>query len=89
MRDDDEGATHLRRFWTISTSGAGSAGKSFWSVIKLEIAVSWLSCKFCFLVVGISFFLYYTAVRLLCCFALEVWPESHWPGFALRQTDVL
>ncbi len=20
---------------------------------------------------------------------LEVWPESHWPGFALRQTDVL
>ena len=19
---------------------------------------------------------------------LEVWPESHWPGFALRQTDV-
>ena len=21
--------------------------------------------------------------------ALEVWPESHWPGFALRQTDVL
>ena len=22
-------------------------------------------------------------------FALEVWPESHWPGFALRQADVL
>ena len=21
--------------------------------------------------------------------ALEVWPKSHWPGFALRQTDVL
>ena len=21
--------------------------------------------------------------------ALEVWPESHWPGFSLRQTDVL
>ena len=21
--------------------------------------------------------------------ALEVWPESHWPGFALRQLDVL
>ena len=21
-----------------------------------------------------------------CC--LEVWPESHWPGFALRQADV-
>ena len=21
--------------------------------------------------------------------SLEVWPESHWPGFALRQTDVL
>ena len=21
--------------------------------------------------------------------ALEVWPESHWPGFALRQADVL
>ena len=20
---------------------------------------------------------------------LEVWPESHWPGFALRQLDVL
>ena len=20
---------------------------------------------------------------------LEVWPESHWPGFTLRQTDVL
>ena len=20
---------------------------------------------------------------------LEVWPESHWPGFVLRQTDVL
>ena len=19
---------------------------------------------------------------------LEVWPESHWPGFALRQADV-
>ena len=19
---------------------------------------------------------------------LEVWPESHWPGFALRQSDV-
>ena len=19
--------------------------------------------------------------------ALEVWPESHWPGFALRQAD--
>ena len=22
-------------------------------------------------------------------YLLEVWPESHWPGFALRQTDVL
>ena len=22
-------------------------------------------------------------------FALEVWPESHWPGFALREADVL
>ena len=22
-------------------------------------------------------------------FTLEVWPESHWPGFALRQTNVL
>ena len=21
--------------------------------------------------------------------ALEVWPESDWPGFALRQADVL
>ena len=21
--------------------------------------------------------------------SLEVWPETHWPGFALRQTDVL
>ena len=21
--------------------------------------------------------------------ALEVWPESHWPGFTLRQADVL
>ena len=21
--------------------------------------------------------------------SLEVWPESHWPGFALRQTDIL
>ena len=20
--------------------------------------------------------------------SLEVWPESHWPGFALRQADV-
>ena len=20
---------------------------------------------------------------------IEVWPESHWPGFALRQSDVL
>ena len=20
---------------------------------------------------------------------IEVWPESHWPGFALRQVDVL
>ena len=20
---------------------------------------------------------------------LEIWPESHWPCFALRQTDVL
>ena len=20
--------------------------------------------------------------------ALEVWPESHWPGFALREVDV-
>ena len=20
---------------------------------------------------------------------LEVWPESHWPGFALREADVL
>ena len=20
--------------------------------------------------------------------ALEIWPESHWPGFALRQSDV-
>ena len=24
-----------------------------------------------------------------CNYSLEVWPESHWPGFALRQTDVL
>ena len=24
-----------------------------------------------------------------CVDVLEVWPESHWPGFALRQTDVL
>ena len=22
------------------------------------------------------------------CTKLEVWPESHWPGFALRQADV-
>ena len=22
-------------------------------------------------------------------YVLEVWPESHWPGFALRQADVL
>ena len=21
--------------------------------------------------------------------ALEVWPESHWPSFALREADVL
>ncbi len=21
-------------------------------------------------------------------FGLEVWPESHWPGFALRKADV-
>ena len=30
--------------------------------------------------------------RTLPCHAtpdLEVWPESHWPGFALRQADVL
>ena len=26
---------------------------------------------------------------LISAFALEVWPESHWPGFALRQADVL
>ena len=25
--------------------------------------------------------------RLIRC-VLEVWPESHWPGFALRQADV-
>ena len=25
---------------------------------------------------------------LLLASALEVWPESHWPGFALRQSDV-
>ena len=24
-----------------------------------------------------------------CSVRLEVWPESHWPGFALRQVDVL
>ena len=24
-----------------------------------------------------------------CALRLEVWPESHWPGFALRQVDVL
>ena len=22
-------------------------------------------------------------------YSLEVWPESHWPGFALRQADVI
>ena len=22
-------------------------------------------------------------------YTLEVWPESHWPGFALRESDVL
>ena len=22
------------------------------------------------------------------CGGLEVWPESHWPGFALRHVDV-
>ena len=27
------------------------------------------------------------AQEFLC--SLEVWPESHWPGFALRQSDVL
>ena len=27
--------------------------------------------------------------RFLIRMGLEVWPESHWPGFALRQTDVL
>ena len=26
---------------------------------------------------------------LPCPSTLEVWPESHWPGFALRQADVL
>ena len=26
---------------------------------------------------------------IVCILRLEVWPESHWPGFALRQTDVL
>ena len=25
---------------------------------------------------------------VLCITPLEVWPESHWPGFVLRQADV-
>ena len=30
-----------------------------------------------------------SAVRdFLILTGLEVWPESHWPGFALRQADV-
>ena len=27
--------------------------------------------------------------RRISTIPLEVWPESHWPGFALRQADVL
>ena len=30
-----------------------------------------------------------TFANLPISVSLEVWPESHWPGFALRQTDVL
>ena len=26
--------------------------------------------------------------RMNDALALEVWPESHWPGFALREADV-
>ena len=35
-------------------------------------------------------YLYVVVVLVvLAVLFLEVWPESHWPGFALRQTDVL
>ena len=27
-------------------------------------------------------------MRFHLSFGLEVWPESHWPGFALREADV-
>ena len=27
--------------------------------------------------------------ELMSVRSLEVWPESHWPGFALRQADGL
>ena len=27
-------------------------------------------------------------VAVAAVIALEVWPESHWPGFALREADV-
>ena len=30
-----------------------------------------------------------TLLAVLSIVVLEVWPESHWPGFALRQVDGL
>ena len=30
----------------------------------------------------------HSSVEVLGVLGLEVWPESHWPGFALRQADV-
>ncbi len=36
-----------------------------------------------------AFFVSVLCVIALILLGLEVWPESHWPGFALRQTDVL
>ena len=36
---------------------------------------------------GLTGFARHTTLPLLLL-SLEVWPESHWPGFALRQADV-
>ncbi len=47
-------------------------------VVKVPLSEEYSSAK----KQSITIALGYTVV-------LEVWPESHWPGFALRQTDVL
>ena len=44
-----------------------------------------LSCKLAYSREGIPKSPFMPTVVVI----LEVWPESHWPGFALRQTDVL